>query len=96
LNTEFIPKVLTDLGGTINFSKKLSLQLNVNNIFNVTPKWKFVALNSNGETLLKDSKAVWSQTNLLTFNGRYSMVTYDGSHFSQLGTTFAANLTFKF
>jgi iron complex outermembrane receptor protein len=96
LNTEFIPKLLTDLGGTINFSKKLSLQLNVNNILNVTPKWKFVALNSNGETLLKDQKAVWSQTNLLTFNGRYSMVTYDGSHFSQLGTTFAANLTFKF
>lgn len=96
LNTEFVPKVLTDLGGTFNFTSKLSLSVNVNNIFNITPKWNFVALNSKGEALLKDANAVWSQTNLLTFNGRYSMVTYDGSHFSQLGTTFAANLTFKF
>ena len=96
LNTEFIPKVLTDLGGTFNFTNKLSLSLNVNNIFNITPKWKFVALNTAGETLLKDANKVWEQTNLLTFNGRYSMVTYDGSHFSQLGTTFAASLQFKF
>ncbi len=33
--------------------------------------------------------------NAITFNGRYSMVTYDGSHFSQLGTTFLATLNFK-
>ncbi|HET7818611.1 MAG TPA: hypothetical protein VFL70_04845 [Bacteroidia bacterium] len=26
------------------------------------------------------------QLNLITFNGRYSMMTYDGYHFSQLGT----------
>ncbi len=96
LNTEFIPKVLTDLGTTINFTKKISLMVNINNIFNITPVWKLVALNQAGEALLKDADAVWAQKNLLTFNGRYSMVTYDGSHFSQLGTTFATSLQFKF
>jgi iron complex outermembrane recepter protein len=96
LNTEFIPKVVTDLGASFNFTKKLAFQLNINNILNVIPKWKFVALNPAGETVLKDANAVFEQTNLLTFNGRYSMVTYDGSHFSQLGTTFSASLTFKF
>jgi iron complex outermembrane recepter protein len=96
LNTEFIPKVVTDLGASFNFTKKLAFQLNINNLLNVIPKWKFVALNPTGETILKDPNAVFVQTNLLTFNGRYSMVTYDGSHFSQLGTTFTASLTFKF
>lgn len=96
LDTEFTPKVVTDLGASINLSKNLMFQMNINNILNVTPKWNFVARNAAGEALLKDAKAVWSQTNLLTFNGRYSMVTYDGSHFSQLGTVFNGSLTFKF
>ncbi len=96
LNTEFIPKVVTDLGASFSLTKKLAFQVNINNLLNVIPKWKFVALNPTGETTLKDANAVWEQTNLLTFNGRYSMVTYDGSHFSQLGTTFTTSLTFKF
>jgi iron complex outermembrane recepter protein len=96
LNTEFTPQVVTDIAGTLNFSKNVALTVNVNNILNVTPKWKFVALNTNGETLLKNAEQVWAQTNLITFNGRYSMVTYDGSHFSQLGTMFNAALTVKF
>jgi iron complex outermembrane receptor protein len=96
LNTEFTPKVVTDLGANINLTKKIAFQINVNNILNVIPKWKFVALSPAGETLLKNANSVWEQTNLLTFNGRYSMVTYDGSHFSQLGTTFTGSLTFKF
>ena len=33
---------------------------------------------------------------LITFNGRYSMVTYDGSHFSQLGRIFNASLQYRF
>jgi len=36
------------------------------------------------------------QRNLVTFNGRYSMVTYDGSQFSQLGRTYAASLNWRF
>ncbi len=96
LKTVFDPKVVTDLGANFQLGKSVTLGLNINNIFNIMPKWKFVALNSKGESILKDPKAVFFNTNLLTFNGRYSNVTYDGSHFSQLGTTFAANLNFRF
>jgi iron complex outermembrane recepter protein len=96
LDTEFLTKIVTDLGANIELAKNVTLGLNINNLLNVTPKWKFVALNTSGESVLKDPKQVFIQTNLLTFNGRYSMVTYDGSHFSQLGTTFAANLNVRF
>ncbi len=96
LKTVFDPKVVTDLGANFQLGKSITLGLNINNIFNIMPKWKFVALNTKGESILKDPKAVFFNTNLLTFNGRYSNVTYDGSHFSQLGTTFAANLNFRF
>jgi iron complex outermembrane receptor protein len=53
-------------------------------------------LNTKGETVLKDAAAVKNNVNAITFNGRYSMVTYDGSHFSQLGRTFAAVLSVRF
>lgn len=96
LDTKFSTKVLTDLGGTINFTKQVSLSVNAQNIFNVVPKWKFKALNAAGEAELKDPAAVFNYTNLLTFNGRYSTTTYDGSQFSQLGTTFVASLNVKF
>jgi iron complex outermembrane receptor protein len=52
-------------------------------------------LNSNGDAILSDAALVKKNVNAITFNGRYSMVTYDGSHFSQLGTTFLATLNFK-
>lgn len=96
LNTKFSTRLLTDLGGSINFTKKVSLSVNAQNIFNVLPKWKFKALNTAGEAELKDPAAVFNYTNLLTFNGRYSTTTYDGSQFSQLGTTFVASLNVKF
>jgi len=96
LKTVFEPKVVTDLGANFQLGKSVTLGLNINNIFNVMPKWKLVALNAAGESVLKDPKQVFINTNLITFNGRYSNVTYDGSHFSQLGTTFAANLNFRF
>jgi iron complex outermembrane receptor protein len=96
LKTVFEPKVVTDLGANFQLGKSLTLGVNINNIFNIMPKWNLVALNAAGEAILKDPKAVFFNTNLITFNGRYSNVTYDGSHFSQLGTTFAANLNFRF
>jgi len=36
------------------------------------------------------------QSALITFNDRYSRMTYDGSHFSQLGTIFNLSLNYKF
>jgi iron complex outermembrane receptor protein len=96
LSVEFMTKMVTDLSYSLDFSKTVNLTLNVNNIFNVLPEWKLVALNTKGETVLKDAAAVKNNVNAITFNGRYSMVTYDGSHFSQLGRTFAAVLSVRF
>jgi iron complex outermembrane receptor protein len=96
LNTQFIPKVVTDLGINFNATEKLTFALNINNIFNVLPEWEFVAKNADGATLLADPVQTKQQYNLLTFNGRYATTTYDGSHFSQLGTIFNLSLNYKF
>ncbi|PWB25760.1 TonB-dependent receptor [Flavobacterium sp. HTF] len=96
LKTEFIPKIVTDLGVNFNATEKLTIALNVNNLFNVFPEWKFVAENENGAALLADPNLKQQQSNLLTFNQRYSRMTYDGFHFSQLGTMFNLSLNYKF
>lgn len=96
LETVFLPKVVTDLGISLQLSEKVSLGVNLQNLLNVMPEWEFRALNADGEAILKDAAAVKRNFNAITFNGRYSNVTYDGSHFSQLGMTGAANLTVRF
>jgi iron complex outermembrane receptor protein len=103
LQVAFKAKVVSDFAVNYQFNKSTTFTLNVNNMFNVTPKWHFNALNPAGQAIL-DSKVVNSsgltpvevQTNLVTFNGRYSMVTYDGSQFSQLGRIFAASVNYRF
>ncbi len=97
LKTVFQPKVVTDLGVTYQLFDNLTVSANVNNLLDVTPEWKFEALNSDGQKILDGTSTVtstWQQTNLLTFDGRYSMVTYDGVHFSQLGRIFNLSLTY--
>jgi len=96
LRTEFIPKIVTDLGVNFAATEKLTLALNINNIFNVLPEWEFKAENATGEAILSDAAQVKKQSNLITFNQRYSQTTYDGSHFSQLGTIFNLSLNYKF
>lgn len=86
LRTEFIPKIVTDLGINFNATDKLTLALNVNNLLNVLPEWEFKAENAAGQAILNDPLQTKAQFNLITFNGRYSQMTYDGYHFSQLGT----------
>jgi iron complex outermembrane receptor protein len=104
LEVAFKTKTVTDFAVNYNLTANTTLSFNVNNMFNVTPSWHFSALNSKGQAIL-DSKAIdptyqltpaQIQSNLVTFNGRYSMVTYDGSQFSQLGRTFAASLNYRF
>ncbi|OQP59507.1 ferric enterobactin receptor [Niastella vici] len=95
LKLEFKTKVLTDINIGYQFSDRVNASIAVNNIFNITPEWKLKALNSNGDAILSDAAAVKKNINAITFNGRYSMVTYDGSHFSQLGTTFLFTVNFK-
>lgn len=96
LRTEFIPKIVTDLGVNFSATEKLTLSLNVNNLLNVLPEWEFKAENAAGTTLLNDPAQVKNQSNLITFNQRYSQMTYDGFHFSQLGTMFNLSLNYKF
>jgi iron complex outermembrane receptor protein len=95
LKLEFQTKVLTDLNIGYQFSNRINASIAVNNIFNITPEWKLKSLNSDGDAILGDAAQVKKNVNAITFNGRYSMVTYDGSHFSQLGTTFLLTLNFK-
>lgn len=96
LRVEFKPKVLTDLGLAYNFDSRTSLSLTVQNILNVFPEYELKAMNAAGETLLKNPSAVKDQISYITFNGRYPVLTYDGSHFSQMGTTYLAQLSYKF
>lgn len=104
LEVKFKTKTVTDFAVNYQLSKNTTLAFNLNNMFDVTPSWSFRALNAEGKALL-DSKAIDPsynltaaeiQRNLVTFNGRYSMVTYDGSHFSQLGRTYSASLNYRF
>lgn len=96
LEIEFLTKLVTDLAVSYSITNRTTVGININNIFNVLPEWKFVALNADGETLLKDAERTERQSNIITFNQRYSQTTYDGSHFSQLGTIFNLNLNVKF
>ncbi|MEP7196837.1 MAG: TonB-dependent receptor [Saprospiraceae bacterium] len=95
LYTQFKPKIVTDLGIGYSFCKKWTVNLNLNNLLNVLPEWEFKSENPAGETKLQDAAFIKNQTNLLTFNGRYPTITYDGSHFSQLGSIFALTINYK-
>jgi iron complex outermembrane receptor protein len=96
LYTEFKTKVVTDLSITYQASDKFTIAANVNNILNVLPEWEFKAENAAGEAMLKDAAALKVQSNLITFNQRYSQMTYDGYHFSQLGTLLNLSFSYKF
>jgi iron complex outermembrane receptor protein len=103
LRTEFTPKIVTDLGINFNATDKLTIALNVNNLLNVLPEWAFKAENAAGQALINDTSlnsygitAIQEQSNLITFNQRYSQMTYDGYHFSQLGTMFNLSLNYQF
>ncbi len=92
----FKPAVVTDVNFGYDFTKNIGLSFTINNIFNVLPKWKLVALNSKGQSVLDDSAAKNLLEGFLEFSGRYRILGYNGSQFSQLGTTFQASLNFKF
>lgn len=96
LKTVFIPKIVTDLGINYTATNKLTLALNLNNLLNILPEWRIKAENSSGTDILNDPALIKSQINLITFNGRYSQMTYEGYHFSQLGTLFSLSLNYKF
>lgn len=96
LRVDFKTKLVTDLGIGFQATDKINIALNVNNLLNVVPEWEFVALTPEGEALLQDDAAVKLNSNIITFNQRYSRMTYDGYHFSQLGTLFNLSVHFEF
>ncbi len=96
LRTEFIPKIVTDLGINYNVTDKITISANINNLLDVLPEWEFVAENATGSAILADPAQTKVQSNLITFNQRYSQMTYDGYHFSQLGRMFNLSVNYRF
>lgn len=92
----FKPAVVTDLNVGYNFTPKVALSLNVNNLFNVLPKWELEALNSAGQQVLNNKTQKELLEGFLSFGGRYRILAYNGSQFSQLGTIYQAALTVRF
>lgn len=105
IKQQFSPAVVTDLGIGLALSSKLGVGVTINNLFNVLPSWKLILAPGPGASA-KDIAAAQAtlsdpaQLNLLQgfleFSGRYRILGYNGSQFSQLGTIFNANLNFKF
>ncbi len=96
IKQRFSPNMVTDLNIGYDFSSKVSASLAISNLFNVLPKWSLVALNNNGQTYLNNAAQKSLLEGFLAFSGRYRILGYNGSQFSQLGTTFQGTLTFKF
>jgi iron complex outermembrane recepter protein len=96
LKVEFKSKVVTDLGLAYNMSSNAQISFTVQNLLNIFPEYQIKAMTTAGEAIINDPVALQNQVDNITFNGRYPVITYDGSHFSQMGTMFLAQLTYKF
>jgi iron complex outermembrane recepter protein len=107
IKAEFKPAVVTDLSIAYRFTEKVAFSLNVNNLLNVVPKWDLVASSapSNKDAaasaaraakILNDPAEKALLRGFLGFSGRYDILGYNGSQFSQLGTVLNANLNIKF
>ncbi len=96
IKQEFKTGIVTDLNLGYQFSDKVSFNIAINNLFNVLPKWELKALNSAGQTVLNNTANRELLEGFLAFSGRYRILGYNGSQFSQLGTIFQGSLVFKF
>jgi iron complex outermembrane recepter protein len=96
IKQEFSPAVVTDLNFGYSFNKSLSASISINNIFDVLHTWELKALNSDGQEVLDDPQLKQLMEGFLEFSGRYHILGYNGSQFSQLGRTFSVQITCKF
>lgn len=99
----FSPAVVTDLNFGYSFTEKISVNVAVNNIFNVLPKWKLELTGNSSDPNYAAAQSTLANTanrelleGFLSFSGRYRILGYNGSQFSQLGTMFQAQFIFKF
>jgi len=99
----FKPAVVTDLNVGYAFTKNISASISINNLLNVLPKWSLELTGSSSDPNYANAKATLENPEdqsllegFLCFSGRYRILGYNGSQFSQLGTTFMGQLTFKF
>lgn len=96
IKAEFDPAVVTDLSIGYSFTDKVSLALNCNNLLDVLPKWDLVALNAQGAAAIANPADKALLRGFLGFSGRYDILGYNGSQFSQLGRIFNMQMTVKF
>ena len=96
IKQEFKPGIVTDLNIGFDITSKINATVSINNVFNVLPKWELKALDNTGATYLADPAQKSLLEGFLEFSGRYRILAYNGSQFSQLGTVFQGSLTFKF
>ncbi len=96
LNAEFLTKNVTDLGINYSATDNLSFAFNMNNMFNVKPEYKVTADTPVAQSYINVPANLKKEISNITFNGRYDRMTYDGYHFSQLGTMFNLSMNYKF
>lgn len=109
IKQKFTPAVVSDLNIGYAFSRNISASFTINNLFNVLPKWKLEAVvNPDDKPADQEANKAVAQAVLdnpeernllegfLCFSGRYRILGYNGSQFSQLGTIFMGQITFKF
>ena len=99
----FKTAVVTDLNVGYSFTDKIAASIGINNIFNILPKWDLELTGSASDPNYAAAQATLNNAaekalleGFLEFSGRYRILGYNGSQFSQLGTTFQASLVFKF
>ncbi len=104
----FKPAVVTDLNIGYRFTEKVAFSISINNLLNIVPKWDLVASSvssvaseqaasaARAAKILNDPAAKSLLRGFLGFSGRYDILGYNGSQFSQLGTVLNANLNIKF
>ena len=99
----FKSAVVTDLNIGYNFTDKVSFSVTVSNLLNVLPKWKLELTGNSTDPDYANAKATLANAadkslleGFLTFSGRYRILGYNGSHFSQLGTIFQSTLNIRF
>ena len=99
----FSPAVVTDLNVGYDFTNKINFSVTVNNLFNVLPKWKLELTGNSTDPDYANAKATLANAadkslleGFLSFSGRYRILGYNGSQFSQLGTIFQSTLNIRF